>query len=142
MFTFPNYTVLLVIFIISIISQPVRAQQFVSEETWVQYPVLSSSCAAALNTTLKCDISLLIADSPSGEYLSNDQLTSLCTDTCKGSLRNYRDTLLSSCSNSDLISNGNLEYLASYQADYYLTTLEIACRKDRLVVFPLCCYTY
>lgn len=74
-----------------------NAQQFEDMVMGLDYPEISENCMEALNTTVPNCPSLLIRVSVNNPRLDSEQLTALCTPTCRTALTNVRQTIASGC---------------------------------------------
>ncbi|OJJ37014.1 hypothetical protein ASPWEDRAFT_170511 [Aspergillus wentii DTO 134E9] len=106
------------------------------------FPSLSASCATAFTANLSC--SLLETGNSMYQFntnLSTKFLDTMCTDSCRKSITEYRKNVIKACSN-DTITFGNngassrkksrssTVYRPIALADYYFTNLEQRCTKD------------
>ncbi|KAF2824331.1 hypothetical protein CC86DRAFT_420818 [Ophiobolus disseminans] len=114
-------------FAVQVISQQLQ-DGFLSEPPW---PNITTKCFEAMNATVSCP-AYLQRISVDQQRLNPGELETLCTSTCRNTLRGVRSNILNACKGPmDIIQYWNgVNYPATFVADQYLQTYDIACRKD------------
>lgn len=75
----------------------VHGQQFEDDVMGLDFPQLSEDCLEALNTTAAGCPGFLIRVSVDNRRLIPEELTALCTTTCRASLTTVRSTIAAEC---------------------------------------------
>lgn len=90
----------------------------------------SAPCLSALNSTIQCNDTLLVAYDYSPSF-SDSQLSALCADRCWDSLLTTRSDIAASCSAStDVVVDENSAYLPTYILDDLISTFNMTCLRD------------
>lgn len=91
------------------------AQQFQDVIMGIAWPGLSETCVNALNTTVPSCPSFLIRASVDNPRLDSEQLTALCTTSCRTDLTSVRGTIASACNpTTDVIKLDGVVYPGPY----------------------------
>ncbi|KAH7073207.1 LysM domain-containing protein [Paraphoma chrysanthemicola] len=117
--------------LLAVLTISTHAQQLDGYSRSVNYPGLSNGCLTALNTTVANCPSLLNTASIDNPRLNSEQLTALCTTSCRDALTNARTTIKAGCSApNDTITVDAVVYPATFIIDRFRYTYDLSCRVD------------
>ncbi|KAF5867467.1 putative glycoside hydrolase family 61 protein [Botrytis fragariae] len=116
--------------ICGLLLQPVVESQIFLGAPQVEAPGnFSTACNATFNENIACNKTLY--EVALGQLFPTvDDLSSICTDTCLGSLETLRAQQLLDCSSSDLAVNAGETYPPALTTDILLFTYNYTCIQD------------
>jgi hypothetical protein len=90
--------------LLAVFALPVHGQQFEGVVRGINYPGLSDACLEALNTTVPNCPYFLASVSIDNPRLNTDQISALCTTSCRTGLTSTRTKIAAACkASSDTI---------------------------------------
>ncbi|KAM7209814.1 hypothetical protein V8F06_014805 [Rhypophila decipiens] len=117
--------------ILLILNTLVHGQTFPEWPMTNTWPNLSLGCLAALNTTVHCSAILPASAENNVPRLNAQNLTSLCTSTCLGSLNSAQSVIKAACTGpNDVLPLDWGTYPATYLVDLFKYTYNLNCRRD------------